>query len=393
MTASHFNGSHLLLALVLGGCSDGAGGGSTGSPTASGTTEPTDAATGGASAADSPGGPTGDAPGSASTDEPTGEPDATTTSASGPGTTGEETGMEPPVDTGPDPGDGFKPDVMPTGWKGADKGGIDDPGGQCPDGLGGVPKKLPQTGTAYCVKATAGCTTEGAACPLYITINTNGAFFTRADDPATYGDFITVELYVESDGDEIKHKLAELPRVIDHDYAGLDRDRVYAIGWSAGAGAVFRGLCHQSKKSDFSELGTTSDIYAAVIALGGCGCARDYVQLAGNWHVLTFNGQNDPFNGGDACEAGLRERAAVNACSDLDATWQPLPADHPYVKNGDGSDNAEVLDFGSCAWGQVMGVRGRDEEHVTSFKKHFDPKISGYESTWNFLQSKRKNGA
>ncbi len=138
--------------------------------------------------------------------------------------------------------------------------------------------------------------------------------------------------------------------------------------------------------------GTTSDIYAAVLALGGCGCNNDYVQLAGNWHVLTFNGRDDPFGGGDACEAGLRERAAVNGCSALDATWQPLPADHPYVENGDGSDDAEVLDFGSCAWGQVVGVRGRDEEHVVSFKKRFDPKISGYDSVWNFPQGKRKNG-
>lgn len=294
--------------------------------------------------------------------------------------------------TGPDPGDGYAPDVGPTGWNHVDQGGVDNPGGQCPSNLGGTPKKLPRTGTEYCVKATPKCTTEGAGCPLYVTLNTAGAFFARADDPATHGEFIAVELYSEFDGDLIKDKLAELPRVIDHDYAGLDRGRIYAVGWSAGAGGVARGLCHQAKKSDFSEIGTTSDLYAAVIALGGCGCANDYVQLAGAWHVFTFNGQNDPFNGGDACEAGLRARAAVNGCSALDATWQPLPADHAYVKNGDGSANAEILDFGACAWGEVLGVRGRDEEHVLSFKTHFDPKISGYDAVWNFLQGKRKSG-
>ena len=86
---------------------------------------------------------------------------------------------------------------------------------------------------------------------------------------------------VETDGDQIKDKLAELPRVIDHDYSGLDRDRIYAIGWSAGAGAVGRGLCHISKKSDFSALGTTSDIYAAVVAMGGCGAATGGGSLPG----------------------------------------------------------------------------------------------------------------
>ena len=291
--------------------------------------------------------------------------------------------------SGPDPDAGFHPEVAPSGWAPGGGGGLDDPGGSCPSAPGGTPMKLPVTGVPYCVKASPACASAGADCPLFITINTDGAFFGRVD-VAEDGPLITVELYVETDGDQIKDKLAELPRVIDVDYPGLDRARVYAIGWSAGAGAVGRGLCHVAKKSDFSSLGTTSDLYAAVVALGGCGCSNDYVQLAGDWHVFTFNGMNDIFNGGDACEAGLRQRALVNGCSDPDAKWTPVPPDHPIVVGGDGSNNAELLDFGACAWGDVLGVRGRDEDHVVSFKQHFDPKISGYDAVWQFLRGKRK---
>ena len=287
--------------------------------------------------------------------------------------------------------EGFSPEVSPTGWNGTDQGGVPSPGGRCPADKGGAPMTLPITGIEYCVKAAPACADDGAGCPLYITINTEGAFFARADDPATNGAFITVELYTETDGDGIKDKLAELPRVIAHDYPGLDRERVFAIGWSAGAGAVTRGLCHLSKKSDFSEIGTTSDIYAGWAALGGCGCSNDYLPLAGSWHGITFNRTEDQFNGGDACEAGLRDRAWANGCADPGAArWSPLPPDDPYAKNGDGSTNAERLVFPGCGAGEVVGYRGRDEGHVLSFKEHFDPKISGYDTVWNYFQDKSK---
>jgi poly(3-hydroxybutyrate) depolymerase len=246
--------------------------------------------------------------------------------------------------------------------------------------------KLPVTAVRYCVKAADACKTAGAKCPLYVTINTNGAFFDRVADPPA----IAVELYTETDGTGIKDKLAELPRVIAKDYAGLDSARIYAIGWSAGAGAVNRGLCHVAKKSDFSMLGTTSDIYAAVVGMGGCGCANDYAPLAPKWHILTWNGMNDPFNGGDSCEAGLRKRASVNGCSKLDATWQPVAKDDAFAQNADGSAHAEKLDFGECAGGAVIGYRFADEGHVVSAKTHFDPKISGYDTIWRFLQGKTK---
>lgn len=292
---------------------------------------------------------------------------------------------------GVDAGPPFQPDVVATGWA-HDGRGMPNPGGACPDGehsVGAVPMRLPISGVEYCVKATPECSTPGASCPLYVTINTNGAFFGRVDDPATHGALITVELYTETDGDHIKDKLAELPRVIANDYPGLDRERVYIVGWSAGAGAVSRGLCHRAKRSDFSEIGTTSDIYAAIATLGGCGCGN-YLQLDGNWHHVSFNGMEDPFNGGDSCEARMRERAVVNGCSNPSASWQPVAADDPYARNGDGSANAERLDFGECARGAVVAYRGRDEAHVVSFSEHFDPRISGYDTVWRFLQGRRK---
>jgi len=282
----------------------------------------------------------------------------------------------------------FTPGVAASGFEGFTQKGLPNPGGKC-EGSGGTPMKLPVSGASYCVKASPGCDSAGTACPLYVTINTAAAFFPYLDDPKN-APAIVVELYTETDGDKIKDKLAEVPRVIANDYPGLDRARIYAVGWSAGAGAVGRGLCHVAKKSDQSPIGTTSDVYAAVVAMGGCGCSNNYAPIAGNWHVLTWNGSADPFNGGDACEAGLRQRAAVNGCANPQATWAPVARDDVYARNADGSANAERLDFGACARGDVSGYRFKDEAHVVSAKKHFDPKISGYETLWRFLQGKRK---
>jgi hypothetical protein len=289
---------------------------------------------------------------------------------------------------GPGGTTGYRPGVAAAGWTPGSPG-VSNPGGMCTS-HGGTPMKLPVTGVDYCIKASPECSTAGAQCPLYVSLNLDGAFFPYLDDPAN-GPMIAVELYCETDGDKIKDKLAELPRVIATDYAGLDRQRIYAIGWSAGAGGVTRGLCHISKKSDFSTLGTTSDLYAAVVALGGCGCSGDYVQLAGSWHIITWNGMKDPFNGGDACEKGLRERAIVNGCSQLDAAWTPVPASDAYAKNADGSSNAERLDFGTCQLGGVTGYRFKDEGHVLSAKSHFNPKIGGVDTVWRFLQGRTKN--
>jgi len=296
---------------------------------------------------------------------------------------------DPSASPGPAPSLGFQPDVAASGWGPTDVGGVPNPGGRCPADAGGTPMRLPESDVEYCVKASPACETGEACCPLYVTINAEGPYFGRVDDPAANGELITVELYTETDGNEIKHKLAELPRVIAHDYPGLDRGRVYAVGWSAGSGAVARGLCHQSKQSDLSPLGTTSDLYAALVGIGGCGCASDYVQLAGNWHMLTWNGMEDQFAAG-SCEEGLRQRALVNGCDALDAAWQPVSPADPYAENADGSTNAERLDFGSCAFGEVTGYRFRDEGHVVSAKLHFDPKISAYDTAWEFLQGKVK---
>jgi hypothetical protein len=302
----------------------------------------------------------------------------------------------PACDGGGSPGDGadtilpdggYSPDVEATGWGGVAEKGVPNPGGKCTTGGGGTPMKLPLTGVEYCIKAGATCAEAGASCPLFVTINTDGAFFGRVDQPDA---IIVAELYTETDGPDIKDKLAELPRVVANDHAGLDKDRVYAVGWSAGSGAVGRGLCHISKKSDFSSIGTTSDIYAAVVGMGGCGCANEYIPLEADWHILTWNGMDDQFNGGDACEEGLRRRAVVNGCADPTAPWQPVLATDAYAKNADGSDKAEKLAFSGCAGGDVVGYRFRDEGHVVSADEHFDPKISGYDTIYRFLDGKTK---
>lgn len=299
---------------------------------------------------------------------------------------------------GSDGSTGSDPGAVGTGWQSAGGAGSGSDGAagsgadgltensrDCPEGATGY--TLPQSGVEYCLAASDACQNADAACPLLVTFNTNGAYFDRVSDSEP---LLVAELHGPSDGQDVKDQYAELPRVLSRAYPGLDKARVFAVGWSTGAGAANRGLCHLSKKSDFSDYGSTSDVYAGVLALGGCGCANDYLQIEGNYHIFTFNGSDDIFNGGDSCEEGLRERAAVNECEDLDATWQPVRPGDPYAKNGDGSANAERLHFGECKKGEVVGYRGAGEGHVLSFKKNFDPKISGYDTAWNFIRGKMK---
>ena len=55
------------------------------------------------------------------------------------------------------------------------------------------------------------------------------------------------------------------------------------------------------------------------------------------------------------------------------------------------AEGAERLDFGECKHGGVTGYRFKDEEHALSAKKHFDPKISGIDRVWRFLQGRTKS--
>ena len=191
----------------------------------------------------------------------------------------------------------------------------------------------------------------------------------------------------------VKDPLAELPRVIAADYPGLDPQRIYLVGWSAGAGAVYRGMCQKAKGYDESRFGTTSDIYAAIATLGGCPkCSDSFVPLAGNWHVFATNGTDDQF-GDSGCEESLRALAATNTCSDLRATWCPARPGDEHVPGAPGQAKVlEKLSFGDCPGGDVVGYRFGDEGHTVSYKKNFDPKVRAYDMIWDFLQGRTKGG-
>ncbi len=259
-------------------------------------------------------------------------------------------------------------------------------GDACGDIAQGTSMRLPGTGVGYCLGAHPDCAQAGADCPLYVTSNTAGAYFDRlAEQP------LIVALSTGArDGDGVKDWVAELPRVVARDWPGLDPGRIYMVGWSAGAGAVFRGQCQAAKGYDESTFGTTSDIYAAIATLGGCpNCSEGFAQRAGNFHVFATNGRDDQF-GGDGCEARLRQRATVNRCARLDAAWTPVAPDDAWVADAPGTAVAEKLDFRPCPDGDVVGYRFADEGHVVSYRTHFDPRIRAYDLVWAFLQGKTK---
>jgi hypothetical protein len=232
-------------------------------------------------------------------------------------------------------------------------------------------------------------------CPVYITLNTNGAYFERVDQPERYGKFITVESRQPMDGNDVKDPLAELPRVLARDLPGLDPDRLYLIGWSAGAGGVSRGTCHSSKGYDQSRFGTTSDLYAALTTLGGCpSCSDNFRPISGTWHVFATNGIDDIF-GAQGCEDSLRRLATINGCSLAEqASWcAPGPSD-PLLSVAPGDASVvEKISFGECPGGDVIGYRFHDEAHVVSYRAHFDPRVRAYDLVWDFLQGRTKKNA
>ena len=65
---------------------------------------------------------------------------------------------------------------------------------------------------------------------------------------------------------EIKHFFAAMPRMVAQMFPGFDRDRVFALGFSAGAGGVSRALCGGSKGYDASPYGVWPYL--------GCGSGR-----------------------------------------------------------------------------------------------------------------------
>jgi len=273
-----------------------------------------------------------------------------------------------------------------------------DPNSDCVK-RGGVQSKLPGTGKSYCLKAHPDCSAAGGACPLYVTLNMGQAYFEFVDDPALpYGKIMVAQLDHYCDCGDLKDSQAELPRVIRQSFPGHDPNRVYAIGWSAGAGGIARGQCIGAKFMwDKSQYGKTSDTYAAVALIGGYpGCAPDFMPAAPNYHVITVSGMNDIYggsnNGDKSAEEALRRLAVVNGCSRTTGTWCSVQSGDKYVPRADGSDKVQKITFGECTGGDVVGYRFKDEAHTTSFKTHFDPKVSGFMLAMEYVSGRTKDG-
>lgn len=259
-------------------------------------------------------------------------------------------------------------------------------GDECENG--GVRRTLPGSGSDYCLRAHPSCTNPDASCALYITLNTGGAYFGRLDD-SDVEPFVTVESYQAFDGDDVKDPLAELPRILPDEVPGIDPERIYLIGWSAGAGAVFRGMCQRAKRYDESPYGTTSDIYAAIATLGGCpACSEGFEPISGHWHVFATNGRDDMF-GGDGCYERLSTLARTNGCANPEASWCAVASGDALVPSAPGDERVERVSFGSCARGDVEGYRFADEAHVVRYRTHVDS-VRAYDLVWDWLQGRRK---
>jgi hypothetical protein len=264
------------------------------------------------------------------------------------------------------------------GNSGDGAGGGDVPGADCAD--------LEHTQVRYCTRATPDCSTPGAGCMLLVVHNTDGPM-SWVDDPA-YGSLVVTKGNGTSDGKEVKHWVGELPLTVMRQYPGIDPKRVFFLGWSHGAGAAYRGICHASKGNGISAFGNNGEIYAGMVTLGGCPACSESWAPTGRMHTLAINGADDIF-AGDGCEESLRFMAQDNACSG-NAQWANVTADDALMSGGNGSAIATKLDFGECANGAVAGYRFRDEGHVLSFKKNFDPKVSGLQMAFEFLKDKSK---
>jgi poly(3-hydroxybutyrate) depolymerase len=263
------------------------------------------------------------------------------------------------------------------GNSGQGAGGGDVPNADCSD--------LTHTKVRYCTRASPSCRTAGAGCPLFVVHNTDAPF--QWVDDASRGPVVVTKGNGVTDGNAVRHWVGELPLTVMRDYPGIDPKRVFFIGWSAGAGAAYRGMCHASKGNGISAFGNNAEIYAGMVTLGGCPACSESWSPVGRMHTLAINGANDQF-ASDGCEKALRLMAADHGCTAAPA-WANVAPNDPLLP-GKGSDVATKLDFGECSGGAVAGYRFRDEGHVLSFKKHFEPKVSAIEMTWRFLQGKRK---
>lgn len=262
------------------------------------------------------------------------------------------------------------------GNSGDGAGGGDVDGADCAD--------LEHTKVRYCTRATSDCKTAGAGCMLVVVHNT--------DDPMkwvdAYGSLVVVKGNGVTDGTAVKHWMGELPLTVMRDYPGIDSKKVFFVGWSHGAGAAYRGMCHKSKGNGISAFGNNAEIYAGMVTLGGCPACTDSWAPSGKMHTLAINGIEDQF-GSQGCQKQLVFMAQDNQCSGASsATWKNVEANDPLMA-GDGTSKAEKLDYGQCSNGDVAGYRFSGEGHTMSFDK-FTPAVKGLDMAWKFLQGKSK---
>ena len=256
--------------------------------------------------------------------------------------------------------------------------------------------ELTETNTKYRIKAHPDCKNASSSCPLYVThnIGTTGANFFQYVNPEStlLPPAIVVETLQKSDGKTVKDPLALIPRKLMKEFPGLDKNRIYIIGFSAGAGVVFRGLCMKSKDYDQSEFGTTSDLYAAVVTVGGCPNCSSGFNPPDNFHVLAINGDSDKF-AGNGCQDKLDTLAKSNNCSETAPVWKKIASpendEFPIVPK-EGRDTVSIRNYGTCQDGDVVGLVFAGEGHVLSYKKNFSPKIRPYDYAFLWLQGKVK---
>jgi hypothetical protein len=276
-----------------------------------------------------------------------------------------------------------------TGWESPVTAAPDKGSATCASGA--ESQVLHGTKVPFCVKAHSTCRSAGANCPVFIVVLPGGArsYLDRVDDPARNGALVAVDFNPPTDGNDVKDSFAELPRALLHEFPGIDRKRVYVLGFSAGSGAITRALCHVAKGSDSSSYGTTSDLYAAM-AFGGApvGCTSAFSPIArtGSWDILSMTGDKDQFNQGDGGEASLRNRALVAGCTRVDAPWTGVPSSDPFVVGQDGSCGVvKKLSFGDCPGGDVVGYEFINWAHDSRY-----PGNRFEDVAWRFFQGRSK---
>jgi hypothetical protein len=252
-------------------------------------------------------------------------------------------------------------------------------------------KAAPGTGAVYCLVPNEACKDPAAKCPLILTSNWEEAFLRQASHPEVYGNMLLASVDTGPSHDFWPDVWAEIPGAIAADYPGVDPDRVFALGMSLGTDRVGRMLLGDG---DTSAYGRITDIYAGLIFVAGCPEAHE--EGSPDVAMLILSGTEDFAAGTDGlCKDRPRTFARARGCANPEATWLNAPTDDPWLPAGapDGSSSAQVMLFGECEGAELFHYRFKDEEHVVSYSKHFDPKVRSTDVAWNWLQGRRRTGA